>query len=50
MKYLLNDLVINDIRWLDYNKKIKQETDLQSNSRYTGLKQYFFFLSTPHFW
>ena len=50
MKRLLNDPVMNDIGWTDYNKKVKQETDLQTNNRYTGLKQYLFFLLTPYLW
>ena len=31
MKRLLNDPVINDIGWPDYKKKVKQETNLQSD-------------------
>ena len=38
MKRLLNDPMMNDTRWPDYNKKVKQKTDLQSDNRETGLK------------
>ena len=31
---------MNDIWWPDHNKKIKQETDLQSNNRDNGSKWY----------
>ena len=33
MKYLLNEPVMNDTGWPDYNKKVKQETNLRSDSR-----------------
>ena len=33
MERLLNDLVINDTRWLDHNNKFKQKTNLQNDSR-----------------
>ena len=37
MKRFLNDLVINDTRWSDHNKKVKQETNLQNANKDTGL-------------
>ena len=38
MKRLLNDPVMNDTGWSDYNKKVKQEINLQSDNRGTCLK------------
>ena len=33
MKRLLNDPLINDTGWLDHNKKVKRETNLQSDNK-----------------
>ena len=38
MKRLLNNPVMNDTGWPDHNKKVKQETDLQSDNKDTLLK------------
>ena len=40
MKRLLNDPVMNDTGWPDHNKKVKRETDLQSDNRGTGPKRH----------
>ena len=40
MKRLLNDLVMNDTGWPNHNKKVKQETNLQSDNKATYLKWY----------
>ena len=40
MKRLLNDPVMNDTGWLDHNKKVKRETDLQSDNKGTRSKWY----------
>ena len=33
MKHLLNEPVMNNTGWPDHNKKVKQETNLRSDSR-----------------
>ena len=45
IKYLLNNPVRNNTRWPDYNKKVKQETNQESDNRSNGLKWHL-----SHYW